>query len=385
VAPVQASPILDAPRRDTESEPSPKPYTSGKIDWFRLDDLKLSEKAVGQIHPVIRDAKGRIIDGFHRKRANSDWKEVTVPIQDDLESLRLRIHLNLLRRSIPEEEKRGWVSEARRLLQGRGLKGTQEEIAKALGLTQRWVSKYDPQPIQAQNHVKVERRCTFYGYNVWGFRDESWRKLIVERDPDQPDWEFYHGATPAFVIHQLIQMFQPKAVLDSMAGVGTTKYVCDQYPHIVKKCVQFDIYPFPKGDVEEGDAECIRPDGTFDLIFNHIPYWNMVRYGDNPQDLSTMNWSDFHAKMDRIFKHNRSLLNSEGIYAILVGDWRHEGQLQPLTAKTTLQGLANGFVLQDAAIKLTGEMKSKSLQEYRAAKFGYLAQTYDTVLIFRKT
>jgi hypothetical protein len=41
--------------------------------------------------------------------------------------------------------------------------------------------------------------------------------------------------------------------------------------------------------------------------------------------------------------------------------------------------------MHDEAIKLTGEMTSKSLQEYRAAKFGYLAQTYDTLLMFRRS
>jgi hypothetical protein len=47
-------------------------------------------------------------------------------------------------------------------------------------------------------------------------------------------------------------------------------------------------------------------------------------------------------------------------------------------------GLENGFVLWDEAIKLSAEQKGKQLQEYRAEKFGYLPQNYDTVLIFKK-
>jgi hypothetical protein len=38
-------------------------------------------------------------------------------------------------------------------------------------------------------HVKVLHRGTFFGYNVWGFKDESWRKLIIPGDPNQPDKE----------------------------------------------------------------------------------------------------------------------------------------------------------------------------------------------------
>ncbi|GAI82827.1 unnamed protein product [marine sediment metagenome] len=172
------------------------------------------------------------------------------------------------------DEKAEWISETRRLLRQQGKKGTQKQIAEALGMSQRWVSKYDPQPTQSQ---KVEHRATFYSYNVWGFKDESWRELIVKDDPDQPDAESYHGKTPTFVIHNLIKMFEPKTVLDTMAGVGTTRYVCGQYNI---PCRQFDLYPFPKNQVEEGDAEALDLNEKYDLIFNHIPYLGMVNYSE---------------------------------------------------------------------------------------------------------
>ena len=358
-----------------------KPYSSGKIDWVRFEDLKRSEKAVGQVYPVIKNAKGKVLDGIHRKRVNPNWKEVTLPIEDDLQSLRMRVHLNIMRRKILGEEKRDWIQEARRMLQERGLKGTQKEISEALGMTRSWVAKYDP--ITHEEHSKLLRRNNFFGYNVWGFKDEGWRKLIISGDPNQPDKEGYRGHTPSFVIHQLIKMFQPKEVLDSMAGVGTVGYVCKQYTPKIE-CDQYDLYPYPEYGVEEGDAEKVQPGKTYDLIFNHIPYLAMTKYGDHPEDLSNMKNADYYGKLNRIFKRNHDLLNEDGIYAVLVGDWRCGGQLISLTSNTVLIGLKTGFALQDVAIKLTGEMESKSLQEYRAAKGGYLAQTYDTVLMFRK-
>jgi hypothetical protein len=36
---------------------------------------------------------------------------------------------------------------------------------------------YDPEPFQKQDHSKVLRRGTFFGYNALGFKDESWRTL----------------------------------------------------------------------------------------------------------------------------------------------------------------------------------------------------------------
>jgi hypothetical protein len=355
-------------------------YSSGKIDWVRLEDLKLSEKAIGQIYPVVKTSSGKTIDGEHRKRANPNWKEIILPIEDELESLKLRVHLNIIRRDIEAGEKSEWIQSARRLLKDRlGREPTQEEIAEALGMKHSWVMKWDP--VEHWSWDNKSYGVRFFGYNVWGFKDESWRKLIIPGDPNQPDKEEYHGHTPSFVIHQLIRMFQPKTVLDSMAGVGTMGYVCKQYGI---KCDQYDLYPYSKYDVYEGDAETIEPSRTYDLIFNHIPYLRMFKYGDHPQDLSKMDENHFYNKLKRIFEKNLQLLNKDGVYAVLVGDWRSGGQLNPITAKTALIGLEAGFKLHDEAIKLTGEMESKSLQEYRAAKGGYLAQTYDTVLMFTR-
>lgn len=345
---------------------------------MELNDLKRSEKELGQLLPVFKNSKGEIIDGFHRKRVNPDWKEVILPVKGEIETLRMRVHLNILRREVPHIEKEEWVKECREILKKRGLKGTQEEIAKELKMTQRWVSEYDLSPTQPHN---LEHRSKFYGYNVWGFKTEKWRELITEADPSQPDVDFYHGATPAFVIHQLIQMFDPKSVLDSMAGTGTTGYVCKQYGI---PCDQFDLYSYPKFGVKEGDAEFVGNGKTYDMIFNHIPYLGMVKYGDSIKDLSRMKEERFFDKLERVFKHNHKLLKPNGIYAVLVGDWRSGGRVVHITAQTTATGLNNGFVLQDEAIKLTGEMKGKTLQEYRAAKFSYLAQTFDTVLMFKK-
>jgi len=346
---------------------------------MEIEELVASEKKIGQIYPVVKDAQGNILDGFHRKRVNPDWKEVVLPIEDELEALRVRIHLNDLRREVPRSEKEKWIAHARAILQARGLKGTQQEIADAIGMSRQWVSKYDVKPIQ--ENVKVPHRSNFFGYNVWGFKDESWKELIQKGESEQPDKEFYHGSTPAFVIRQLIEMFQPKRVLDSMAGVGTTGYVCTQHGI---ECDQFDIYPYPKFNVQKNDAEFIESKEKYDLIFNHIPYLNMVKYGEGEHDLSNMSEGEFFGKLYRIFQRNYSLLRKDGIYAVLVGDWRYGGKLIPITAKVTVLALQVGFVLFDEAIKLTAEQKGKALQEYRATKFGYLAQAFDMVLIFRK-
>lgn len=357
-----------------------KKYSSGKIDQVRIETLRDSMDAVGQVYPVLKNLRGEVIDGFHRKRVDPNWKEMVLPVDDPIETLRLMIHLNLIRRKVGKEEKEGWITDCRSLLQERGLKGTQEEIHKAMKISQPWVSKYDLEPVQPNkpHSPKVLRRDTFY--SVWGFRDDSWRQLILKAE--QPRYEFYHGITPAFVIENLLELYRPQLVLDSMAGIGTTKWVCQQHEI---ECDQFDIYPFPNGGVKEGDAEHVETGKTYDIIFNHIPYLDMVEYGDDQQDLSRMTLEKFYEKLSRIFRKNHELLNDDGIYAILVGDRRKDRAIIPLTAKTTQIGLETGFKLYDEAIKLTGEAQSTSgLLQYRAAEFNFMIPCHDTVLIFKR-
>jgi len=53
-----------------------------------------------------------------------------------------------------------------------------------------WVSEYDIAPVQPhenlQKNVNLPQYGNFFGYNVWGFKDDNWRNLVVPGDPNQP-------------------------------------------------------------------------------------------------------------------------------------------------------------------------------------------------------
>ena len=70
--------------------------------------LNESEKAVGQLLPIIKDAHGKIVDGLHREESNPNWKtEVRPEIKTDEDYWKARAHLNFTRRNAQEarEEK----------------------------------------------------------------------------------------------------------------------------------------------------------------------------------------------------------------------------------------------------------------------------------------
>jgi len=93
-------------------------------------DLKKSEKTMGQLLPVIKDAKGRIVDGLHRTKSNSDWRvEIRKEIETDEDYWKARAHLNFSRRNAQDahEEKKAIINHLAEYYEGRGLKVSGEK------------------------------------------------------------------------------------------------------------------------------------------------------------------------------------------------------------------------------------------------------------------
>lgn len=75
-------------------------------------DLYKSEQKIGQLYPVLVDARGRVIDGLHRLNIDSQWRTETLEHIDSQEKfLKARIIANLHRRTVPSSEIRAWINE----------------------------------------------------------------------------------------------------------------------------------------------------------------------------------------------------------------------------------------------------------------------------------
>lgn len=63
-------------------------------------DLKESEKTIGQMLPIIKDAHGKVVDGKHRKETDPDWREeIREEIKTEEDYWKARAHLNFSRRN----------------------------------------------------------------------------------------------------------------------------------------------------------------------------------------------------------------------------------------------------------------------------------------------
>jgi len=91
----------------------------------------------------------------------------------------------------------------------------------------------------------------------------------------------YIGATPSWVIWQLLQRYTREAdlVVDPMCGSGTTIDVCKD---LARKSAGFDIAP-SRPDILRADARRLPlADASADFVFIDPPYSTHVQYSDDP-------------------------------------------------------------------------------------------------------
>jgi hypothetical protein len=68
-------------------------------------DLKKSIEGLGKLNPILKDAHGNIIDGFHRQEVDPNWNAITIGEIDNPAKLELaRLATNFCRRHMTSEE-----------------------------------------------------------------------------------------------------------------------------------------------------------------------------------------------------------------------------------------------------------------------------------------
>jgi len=115
--------------------------------------LKKSSEKLGKLYPVLKDSKGNIIDGRHRKEVDPHWPSLTCHDIDSPIKLHLaRLTANFCRRTVPKEE----LEENIGFLIGAGLKP--EKIAEETGISLRTVYNYMPQVLKDKVKVDAGRK-----------------------------------------------------------------------------------------------------------------------------------------------------------------------------------------------------------------------------------
>jgi hypothetical protein len=128
------------------------PLLSSKDEQDETDEasynIAKSRAGIGELYPVIVDAKNRIIDGYTRKGQNPNWHEEKLPwIDTDEKFLEAQLTANFDRRKMPHEE----IAERIVGLLKLGL--TTQQIAEKTGMSEQAVRRHTPQ--EFKNPIKV--------------------------------------------------------------------------------------------------------------------------------------------------------------------------------------------------------------------------------------
>jgi len=283
------------------------------VEEQHLKRLKLSANKVGQILPVIKDQHGKILDGVHRKQVDPNWKETKIRVTDPLHSLRIRVHTNVVRRYLSWNEKHSWVMEARRVLNpSNPMQPSQEEVGKALRMSQRWVSKYDTLAHRANGEI-LKRK-----FDVWNIIAKD-----IEKPYGDPD---YPGAIPGDIVGNVLLWFLPNGgkIVDPMAGGGVTEDVChalgDKYQPVLYDNKSLKNYRYRDSitfnSIEQGSLP--KEAKNADLIFVDPPYGPLKEYGVEPERLYSI--------LEGLAKASIEALKPNGYVAVLMQNYYTDGE-----------------------------------------------------------
>jgi very-short-patch-repair endonuclease/DNA-binding CsgD family transcriptional regulator len=104
---------------------------------------KSSQGQLKQLYPILLDAHGNVIDGFHRKEADENWPTLTLGHIDSTVKLELaRLASNFCRRNVPFRELEQKIG----FLIGAGLKV--KEIADQTGISERTIYRHMPEQLK---------------------------------------------------------------------------------------------------------------------------------------------------------------------------------------------------------------------------------------------
>lgn len=139
----------------------------------------------------------------------------------------------------------------------------------------------------------------------------------------------FRGNCDGRLFLNLVRRYRPKRIGDPMLGSGTTR---DAAEWLNEQLPSDERLEFWGSDLSHGfDLENEDLPGPFDLVWVHPPYWNIIRFSNDPRDLSTEpDYSTFIHRLEHCLAQCMRALAPGGRLAVLVGDVRRRGLYYPI-------------------------------------------------------
>lgn len=223
--------------------------------------------------------------------------------------------------------------------------------------------------------------------------------------PDRGKWAThdakYRGNWSPYIPRNIILRYSQEGdtVLDPFVGGGTTAVEAkltnrnfvgfDINPEAVElscqKCdFQFDTTATSVIDIADARKLPLE-DNSMDLICAHPPYADIIHYSENIEgDLSLLSIKDFLFEMGKVAEECRRVLKKGKFCAILMGDMRKKGMVQPLAFETMRVFELAGFKTKEIIIKEQHNCKATGYWKTNSIKFNFLLLAHEYLFVFKK-
>lgn len=242
--------------------------------------------------------------------------------------------------------------------------------------------KWEPEDFE----LEMTTHWSFPKRGDWATHDAKWRG----------NW------SPYIPRNILLRYSQPgDLVLDQFAGGGTTLVEAkllnrniigvDCNDVALARCEEKIDFEHDGADgtvvVRKGDARNLDfvADESIDLICTHPPYANIIKYSDGiPEDLSQLKIKDFLEAMKPVVNECYRVLKKDKFCAILMGDTRQKGCMQPMSFDVMKIFQDAGFTLKELIIKEQHNCRATGYWKTNSVKYNFLLIAHEYLFVFRK-
>lgn len=209
----------------------------------------------------------------------------------------------------------------------------------------------------------------------------------------------YAGATPSWVIWQLLQRYtrEKDRVLDPMCGSGTTLDVCTD---LSREGIGFDLNP-QRPEIRKADARRLPiDDQSVDFVFIDPPYSTHINYSDDPACIGKLDAGGrdegkaYYEAMGKVLRELHRVLRDRRYLGIYVSDsWQKREKGDPGSGTGNFMPI--GFELfalarqwfkpVDQIAVVRGNAKLERGHWHKAAEEGnFFLRGFNHLLIFKR-
>lgn len=231
---------------------------------------------------------------------------------------------------------------------------------------------------------------------------DTLEKTTVWSFPNRGNWSTHKGDYPGnwspYVPKNIILRYSKEGdiVLDQFVGSGTTLIEAKRLNRI---CIGSDINENALNIcrqrinesnnifIKKQDARYLNllKNNSIDLICTHPPYADVIEYSKNIQgDLSLLELDEFYNQMELVAKSCYRVLKPNKYCAILMGDKRKKGLIEPIGFNTMNIFIQAGFKLKEIVIKEQHNCKNTDKWKHISEERNFLLIAHEYLFIFIK-